>query len=147
MADLSALIRLHKYELDEKRRGLTALYTQLAELEKERQRIEAELAVETASVDMEGGVAFTYASYAERMRKNREDIEQAEAQLEVRIQTAKDSMMETFAELKKFEMTQAERERVEEEERAFKESAMLDEIGLETFRRRLAEDAKSSGKK
>lgn len=147
MADLSALIRLHKYELDEKRRGLTVLYTELAALEKERQRIEAELAVETASVDMEGGVAFTYASYAERMRKTCEKIEEAEAQLEIRIQSAKDSMMETFGELKKFEMTQAERQRLEEEERAFKESAMLDEIGLETFRRRLAEDASGSSKK
>lgn len=146
MADLSALIRLHKYELDEKRRGMQVLYTELAALEKERQRIEAELAVETASVDMDGGVAFTYASYAERMRKTREKIEEAEAQLEVRIQAAKDSMMETFGELKKFEMTQAERQRLEEEERAFKESTMLDEIGLETFRRRLAEEAKSSGK-
>lgn len=147
MADLSALIRLHKYELDEKRRGLNTLYTELARLEQERQRIDAELAVETAALDAEGGVSFTYASYAERMRKDRDKVEEAQQQLEVRIQAAKDSMMETFAELKKFEMTQAERERLEEEERAFKENAMLDEIGLETFRRRLAEDSKSSGKK
>ncbi len=148
MADLTALIRLHKYELDEKRRGLNVLYTELAELEKQRQQIEAELAIETAALDMEGSVAFTYASYAERMRKTRDKIEEAEEALDLRIQIAKDSMMETFGELKKFEMTQAERERLEEEERAFKESAMLDEIGLETFRRRQAEDEKSSrGKK
>ena len=52
MADLSALIRLHKYELDEKRRGLTVLYTDLAALEKERQRIEAELAVDGDRMDV-----------------------------------------------------------------------------------------------
>ena len=146
MADLSALIRLHKYELDEKRRALSVLYTELAELERERQRIETELAVETASLEMHQGISYTYASYAERMKDAREAVEAAQLQLELRIQVAKDSMMETFGELKKFEMTQAERERLEEEERAFKESAMLDEIGLETYRRRQAEDA-ASGKK
>lgn len=147
MADLSALIRLHKYELDEKRRALTALYVELAALEHERQNLEAELAIETAAVDAQGGVSFTYASYAERMRKARERIEEETTALDLRIQSAKDGMMETFAELKKFEMTQAERERIEEEERAFKESALLDEIGLESFRRRLAEDAAHTGKK
>ncbi len=147
MADLSALIRLHKYQLDEKRRGLTVLYAELAALEAERQRIDTELALETAAVEGQGEVAYTYAGYAARMRAQREKIEQAQGVMEQRIVIARDSMMETFGELKKFEMTQAERERLEEEERAFKESTMLDEIGLETFRRRQAEDAAGSSKK
>jgi flagellar export protein FliJ len=139
MADLSALIRLHKYELDEKRRGLTILYTQMGELERARQKLEAEFAIETAGVDMAAETSFTYAGYAERVTRERERIEEAERQLDIRIQTAKDSLMETFSELKKYEMTQAERERLEAEEQAFKESTMLDEIGLEGYRRRQSE--------
>lgn len=136
MADLSALIRLHKYELDEKRRGLTVLYTQLGELERARQKLETEFAIEAAAVNMAAETSFTFSNYAERVSREKERIEAAAAELDAKIQIAKDSMMETFAELKKFEMTQAERDRLEAEERAFKESAMLDEIGLEGYRRR-----------
>jgi len=47
--------------------------------------------------------------------------------------------MESFSELKKYEMTQAERDRLEAEERALKESNEMDAIGLEGFRRKSEE--------
>lgn len=140
MADLSPLIRLHKYELDEKRRVLSALYGELALLEQARQKLELEFAIETAAANNGDEVSYTFASYAERVQKQFDGIAESEAQLNLKIQVAKDSLMETFGELKKYEMTQAERDRLEAEEAAFKESLMLDEIGLETYRRRQAED-------
>lgn len=140
MADLSPLIRLHKYELDEKRRALSTLYGELATLEQARQKLELEFAIETAAANSGAEVSFTFSGYAQRVQKQFEQIDEAEAELNVKIQTAKDSLMETFGELKKYEMTQAERERLEAEEIAFKENLMLDEIGLETYRRRQAED-------
>ncbi|HEX2751780.1 MAG TPA: hypothetical protein VHP34_01475 [Alphaproteobacteria bacterium] len=47
--------------------------------------------------------------------------------------------METFSELKKYEMTQEEHDRLEEEERRFKETQSMDAIGLEGFRRKTDE--------
>ena len=60
----------------------------------------------------------------------------AEAELEEHIQKAKLSLLDTFSELKKFEMTQEERERIEEAERQFRETQELDAIGIEGFRRK-----------
>lgn len=137
MADLSVLIRLHKHELDEKRRALAELYGSLALLEKERTELERAFELEKQALrETAPDMQFTFAGYAESVRQKREQIMEAERALEKSIENAKDSLMETFGELKKYEMTQAERERLEEEERRLKEGRMLDEIGLEGFRRK-----------
>lgn len=135
MADLSSLIRLHKHELDAKRQILSRLYFAHAELERERRALEQAFEREKENLEAMGEVHFTFAGYAERVRQQREQIEAKEKLLEQEIVKAKDSLMETFSEMKKYEMTQEERLRLEEEARRLKESKTMDEIGLETFRR------------
>ena len=140
MADLKPLIRLHKHELDEKRRVLGELYAALAALERQRRELEESFAREKAAVEADGDVHFTFAQYADSVRAQKAALEQKEADLAVQIEIAKESLMETFSELKKYEMTQAERERLEEEERRFKEDQQMDAIGIEGFRRRKDEE-------
>lgn len=136
MADLSVLIRLHKHELDEKRRALGALYEAMSALERQKRDMDRTLQEEKERLSQAGEAGFTFAAYAAAMRKKREEVERREAELERQIEAAKESLMETFSELKKYEMTQEERLRLEEEERAFREARTMDEIGLEGFRRR-----------
>jgi len=136
MADLSVLIRLHQHELDEKRRALADLYASLAELERQQRDLEREFDMEKAAVAKANDVHFTFAQYAESVIRRREELTAAEAELEEHIQKAKISLLETFGELKKFEMTQEERDRLEEEERQFRETQELDAIGIEGFRRK-----------
>lgn len=136
MADLSVLIRLHQHELDEKRRALADLYAALAELERQQRDLEREFDMEKAAVAKANDVHFTFAQYAETVIKRREEMNAAEAELEEHIQKAKLSLLDTFSELKKFEMTQEERERIEEAERQFRETQELDAIGIESFRRK-----------
>lgn len=140
MADLQPLIRLHKYELDEKRRVLSQYYADMAVLERKRQALEAAFEAEKEALRQSADVSFTFASYAEKVQRERDALLAAEKALEIKIQQAKDSLMESFAELKKYEMTQAERDRIEAEERAFKESLALDEIALEGFRRKSSDE-------
>lgn len=139
MADLSALIRLHKHELDEKRRVLGEFYSELALLERDRRNMEREFQKEKDAVKDMAEVSFTFAGYADTVRQKREAFDQAEAQLEKQIERAKEDLMETFSELKKYEMTQEERDRLEEAERIFKETQSMDAIGLEGFRRKTDE--------
>lgn len=140
MADLSALIRLHKHELDEKRRQLGEMYAAMADLERQRLFLEASFEAEKEAMNLEGDVHFTFASYAQTVAEKRKRLAEAERHMEVRIELARDSMMETFSELKKYEMTQEERARLEAEERAFKEAQAMDAIGLEGFRRNQEEN-------
>ncbi len=136
MADLSTLIRLHKHELDEKRQVLAKLYTAMAELEKRRRELDREFEKEKEAVRTNGDVNFTFTGYAAKVKQKQKDSDAQKEALEREIESAKDSMMDTFSELKKYEMTQAERDRLEAEERALKETKELDEIGLEGFRRK-----------
>jgi len=140
MADLSTLIRLHKHELDEKRQALTALYTQLNAIEQKQKDMEAAFERERqAAAQNADDIHFTFVRYAEKFKQQRKVIEDQKSAMEKKITAAKDSMMESFSELKKYEMTQAERDRLEAEERALKESNEMDAIGLEGFRRKSEE--------
>lgn len=136
MADLNALIRLHKHELDEKRRALGELYSMMAELERERREMERAFEREKEAVKDNESIHFTFASYVEKMKQQQKMLDQKSLQLEKKIESAKEDMMNTFSELKKYEMTQAERDRLAEEERLMKESQALDEIALQGFIRR-----------
>lgn len=139
MADLSVLIRLHKHELDEKRRALAELYSTMAEMERRRRELERTFEAEKEAVKVTGDVHFTFAQYADAVRQQQQEMREEEAELEEHIERAKESLMETFSELKKYEMTQAERDRLEEEERQVRESRAMDAIGLENFRRKSEE--------
>ena len=136
MADLSTLIRLHKHELDEKRLALAGLYTQMAELEQQRRALEQSFEREKEAASTTGDIHFTFVRYVEQVNRQRKTMDEQKEKLEMEISSAKDSMMETFSELKKYEMTQAERDRLAAEERAMKESHEMDAIGLEGFRRK-----------
>ncbi|MFN7114290.1 MAG: hypothetical protein ACK4PK_08005 [Alphaproteobacteria bacterium] len=141
MADLGVLIRLHKHELDEKRRVLGELYGEMALLERARRELERAFEQEKEAVArMDDQISFTFADYAETVRRQRHDFEERERAMEKAIERAKESLMETFAELKKFEMTQEERERIDADERLFKENAAMDAIGLESFRRKASDE-------
>lgn len=139
MADLTVLIRLHKHELDEKRRALAGLYGQMAELERRRRDLERSFETEKEALAVTGDVHFTFAHYAESVRQQQQEMAEQEEELEKHIESAKATLLETFSELKKYEMTQAERERLEEEERLFRENRDLDAIGIEGFRRKTEE--------
>jgi flagellar export protein FliJ len=135
-SDLTVLIRLHKHELDEKRVALGQLYFALAQVERERRELEHLFALEKEAVDTTGDVHFTFPKYVEKVQKQRKALDERESLLGKEIETAKESLMETFSELKKYEMTQKDRLRLEQEERDIKESKQLDEIALETWRRK-----------
>ncbi len=136
MADLTVLIRLHKHELDEKRIALGELYSVMALLERQRRELDRAFEKEKETVAGAGDVHFTFASYAESVKRRRNEMDARKAGLEEQITAARDSMMETFSELKKYEITRQERDRLEEEERLFRESREMDAIGIEGFRRK-----------
>lgn len=140
MADLSTLIRLHKHELDEKRTALAALYAAIAEAEKQERELDRAFQREKEAAGGAENVHYTFAAFVEKMKLQKKTLALYKQEMEKKIEEAKESMMETFSELKKYEMTQAERDRLAAEERALKESKMMDEIGLEGFRRKSDEN-------
>lgn len=137
MADLEPLIRLRKFRVEERQKALADLFRQVELLEGRKrvifQDLEREEDVAAKSGQVEALVVF--AAYASRLMGEVDRINQQLQRLDARVEKAQEDMREAFSEQKKAEIIQ---ERRDEEERARqdeKESRMLDEIGLDVFRR------------
>ena len=134
---LKTLIRLSKWNVDEKQRVLVALQGRedeilswIAQLDvqlKEEQRIAAEDST---------GVGFSYGNFANAWLDRRKQLFSMLDMIRAEIVRARDELSEAFNELKTYEITQRERDRREQAERDKKEQAFLDEIGLNIHRRK-----------
>lgn len=134
---LKTLIRLAKFDVDEKRRVLTALQNQEEQilhdiLQSEVQlRKEQELAAADAT-----GVGFIYGAYHRAWMDQRQMLFNRLATIRQQIEIARDELAEAFRTQKTYEVTQANRERREQEELDRKEQAFLDEVAQTQHRRR-----------
>ncbi len=136
MADLSSLIRVRKHAVEQKQKFLAELYRQAEELQSQRDNLLTTLAAERKKSDELGIEMLSYfGPYSKAVNERVDDIDEAMKKLNARIEVAQDSMREAFAELKKIEITQERRQAEEKAAIDKKESTILDETGLETYRR------------
>lgn len=137
--DLKALIRLHQWFVDEKRRKLAELERMLAELEDRARKLETEVVTEQkiarAAPETAGA---TYGAYAVHVIERRERLTRSIASMAAEVAHAREELNDSYRELKKYETAQAARDRRAAAEAARRDQAVLDEIGVETYRRRKA---------
>jgi len=128
---LKTLIRVHEWEVDEKRRGLGRLLSHVHELEKRGLDLEREIVNEQAvAAGAAAEVGFAYGPYAEAAIGRRETIKRNIAGVEVEIDAARNVLSDAYRELKTYEIAQQERDQAEAAELDRKEQADLDEIGI-----------------
>lgn len=138
---LKTLIRLSKFNVDERRRTLTALQARedqiLDEIAKGEHRLKVEQGIAAADA---AGVGYLYGAYHRAWMKTRADQERTLAAVRAQIETARDELAEAYRELKTYEVTQANREKQERQEADSKEQVFLDEVGLNIHRRKDADE-------
>jgi flagellar export protein FliJ len=141
---LKTLVRLSKFNVDEKRRVLTGLQTRedqiVAEIGNAELRLKEEQKIAAADAT---GVGYLYGAYHQAWRQQRNQQDTALSAVRAQIEAAREDLAEAYRELKTYEITQANREKREQEEADRKEQVFLDEVGLTQFRRR--EEAASEG--
>jgi flagellar FliJ protein len=138
---LKALIRLNKWHVDERRRELGILLAKELEIEEWLVRLDEELHEEQKVAAASEVASFTYGGYARHYILRREEGRANLAAVQREILAARDRLADAYRELKTFEITQATRERREREEASQREQKILDEVGLNLHRRRLASEA------
>ena len=137
--DLKNLIRLHEWQVDEKRRKVGTLLSLVADLELQARRLEEELVAEQAAASADPAEAgFFYGTYAETVIERRQRIAYSIAKAEEEIAAAQEELREAYRDLKKYEIAQENRIKRETYEQARKEQAFLDDIGLQSFRQKRA---------
>lgn len=140
MRDLHALIRLHQFRVDEKRREVGGMIAVVTNLERQARELEAEILKEqeiAAKSPIEAGAI--YGHYATLAIRRRAQFAAAIAEMEKRLAQAQDEMREEFKELKGYEIIQEVRDAEAALDAARAEQFVLDEIGLNSYRRRKAE--------
>lgn len=141
MADLKPLIRLRRFELDEKQRVIARLIREADRILNTKENIirqgeiECDLAKKAGTVEAIG----LYLVFDRRVRytvgKLNEDLKKVEQLIDM----AQDDMREAFGELKKIEITQQERLKARAAALLKRETALFDDIALAMFRRQQEE--------
>jgi flagellar protein FliJ len=141
MQGLNTMIRLSKFQLDEKKRKLSELRDLMQQVQHSLEMIEAEHRQEQDSVAraddaQQLDMARAYADYRAAASERKANLLRSIAEIEEEIQRISDDISEAFQELKRYEITQETRALSTRKTAARREQAALDEFGLQAFRRR-----------
>lgn len=135
MKGIDSLIRLHKWRVDEERRRLAALESMAFDFARRLEALEAELQHEAAVAGSSIDAGISFGGYAAGMRSRRERLIQSREEVEAEIVNVREMVSRAFQELKRYEIVAEDRRRraALKEKRA--EQSILDEMGVERFRR------------
>jgi flagellar FliJ protein len=138
MKSRDTLIRLKKFQVDEKRRKVMQIEGMIAEFDRMATELEREIKTEQDRANIHDPSHFAYPTYAKAAIQRRENIKRSADELRVQLNDAKEALAEAFEELKKVELLD-ERDQMRERaaESAFEQSE-LDAIGLMRARNALA---------
>ena len=136
MNSLQQLIRLHRWQLDEKRQKLAGLEALRAQMEQAVANLDGEVEREGKAADLSLEGAIVYPAFVAAALERRKTLCNSIAEIVVAIETAREEMAEAFNEVKRYEQAYASQQRRDTLRRSREEQALHDEQGLQQHRRR-----------
>jgi flagellar protein FliJ len=133
---LAALIRLHRWQLDEKRRELAELERLEDKLLEFGRQIDREVAAEQEFAQNSDVGSLSYGGFTLGVIERRRRLAASLAEVRQKMDAKGEEVAEAFRELKRFEITQAEREKREKIIADQRAQAALDEIAMVQHQRK-----------
>ena len=130
MKSRETLIRLKKFQVDEKRRKVAQIEGMIAEFERMAGDLEREIKVEQDRAGIHDPGHFAYPTYAKAAMQRRENLQRSADDLKIQLESAAEALTEAFEEMKKVELLDERDQIREREEENAREQAELDTIGL-----------------
>ncbi|GGK44678.1 flagellar export protein FliJ [Salinarimonas ramus] len=131
MKSRETLIRLKRFQLDEKRRKVAQIEAMMADFERMAADLEREIATEEQKAGISDPAHFAYPTYAKAAAQRRDNLRSSADDLKVQLDDAQAQLAEAFEELKKVEILD-DRERGTERAAAnSREQATMDAIALQ----------------
>jgi flagellar export protein FliJ len=130
MKSRETLIRLKKFQVDEKRRKVAQIEGMIAEFERMAADLEREIRTEQDRAGIHDPGHFAYPTYAKAAMQRRENLQRSADDLKIQLEDAKLALAEAFEEMKKVELLDERDQQREREEDEAREQAELDAIGL-----------------
>ncbi|MBX6330096.1 MAG: flagellar export protein FliJ [Pseudolabrys sp.] len=128
MKSRETLIRLKKFQVDEKRRKVAQIEAMIAEFERIAAELDREIKLEQDRAGIHDPGHFAYPTYAKAAMSRRDNLRRSAAELKAQLDDAKAALGEAFEELKKVEMLDERDHAREKAEANAREQAELDQI-------------------
>src|SRR4029078_11932173 len=130
MKSRETLIRLKKFQVDEKRRRVAQIESMIADFQRMSVDLESEIQSEQDRAGINDPSHFAYPTYAKAAIQRRENLTSSADDRRSQLEDAKSLLGEAFEELKKVELLDERDQARERAEENAREQADMDSIGL-----------------
>ena len=130
MKSRDTLIRLKKFQVDEKRRKVMQIEGMIAEFDRMSADLDREIQVEQDRAGIHDPAHYAYPTYAKAAVTRRDNLQRSADELRAQLVDARDALAEAFDEMKKVELLDERDQMRERAEQAAHEQAELDAVGL-----------------
>jgi len=128
MKSRESLIRLKRFQVDEKRRQVVQIETMIAEFERMAGELDNQIVSEQERVGITDVTHFAYPTFAKAAMTRRDNLHQSMEELRLQLEPAQDQLAEAVEELKKYELLEErDQGRIREAEEVAEQDE-LDEI-------------------
>ena len=135
MKSRETLVRLKKFQVDEKRRKVAQIEAMIAEFDRMVADLDREIRTEQDRAGIHDPAHFAYPTYAKAAVTRRDNLKRSAGELKMQLDDAQAALGEAFEELKKVEMLEQRDQQRERTEQNAREQAELDRIGALNFHR------------
>jgi flagellar export protein FliJ len=130
MKSRDTLIRLKKFQVDERRRRVAQIEAMIGDFDRMSAELEREILTEQERAGISDPTHFAYPTYAKAAIQRRENLTRSADELRVQLEEARSQLSEAFDEMKKVELLDERDQARERAEESAREQADLDSIGL-----------------
>lgn len=134
MKSRDTLIRLRRFQVDEKRRRVTQIEMMIADFARMAAELDREIAQEEQRAGISDPAHFAYPTYARAAAQRRDNIRHSASDLDAQLAEAKAALAEAFEELKKVEILDDRERSAERAAETARDQAEMDAIGLSRAR-------------
>lgn len=131
-----SLIRLKKFQVDEKRRQVAQIEMMIADFERMAAELDQQIEIEHTKTGISDVAHFAYSTFAKAALGRRDNLLASANDMRGKLESAQDDLAEAIEDLKKVELLDQREHQREAAEQLKVEQAEYDEIGRLRYRGR-----------
>jgi flagellar protein FliJ len=135
MKSRETLIRLKRFQVDEKRRQVTQLETMISEFERMAAELDAQITAEQNRSGIHDVTHFAYPTFAKAARGRRDNLKASANDLKSQLDDARGALAAAFDELKKVELLEERDREADKASNAARDQQEMDRIGAARYAR------------
>lgn len=130
-----SLIRLKKFQVDEKRRQVMQIEMMVADFERMASELDQQIEIEHTKTGISDVAHFAYSTFAKAALTRRDNLLASANDMKGKLEAAQDALAEALEDLKKVELLDQREHQREKDEQSKLEQEGYDEVARLRFRR------------